>query len=371
MSDSTVDLQETPSDWNARQGREFLLEKVRQKKVSIVIVNDNGRDVLPYALQSIKRSAHPVEEVILADDCSTDGSPEMARRLLPGLKVLRLPKQTRKPSRVRNAGITRASADLVFVMDNDVILDPSCLTRLLEAHELFPRAAICTPRLMCANDRERIYTDGQRLHFLCHPIALNRNQLAAGRPQAVENTSGGRILLLDKKRASRVGFFDEEYGFGWGEDSEMFHKLTILGEKCYHVPRAVGFHLPEKRTAQRAFYQVRNRWLLILETYSWRTILLLAPVLLAHEALLFGVLCAKGAGLDYLRANKNIVRHLPRILLKRNIFQNQRKVSDRDRLQSGDIYAPPALPTNGFLRFGLRLSNGLFSAYWIVIRRFL
>jgi glycosyltransferase involved in cell wall biosynthesis len=158
--------------------------------VSIVIANYNGETVLPHTLESIKKSDYPLKEIILVDDGSKDKSIEIAQRVLPGIQIIPLGRNTARPNLVRNTGLKKVFSDLILLMDNDIILERDCISRLVEAYEKFSRPAICTPRLLYANDHRRIYTDGQQLHYLCQTIALNRNTQVNSAVHVMEETAG-------------------------------------------------------------------------------------------------------------------------------------------------------------------------------------
>jgi len=60
------------------------------KKVSVLIVNVNTKDVLRLCLENLKNSYGNLE-VIVADNASTDGSAAMVTEEFPWVKVLELP----------------------------------------------------------------------------------------------------------------------------------------------------------------------------------------------------------------------------------------------------------------------------------------
>src|SRR3972149_2487651 len=332
--------------------------------VSVVITNYNGQDTLPKTLESGKQLDPLPSEVILVDDGSTDQSTKMAMEILPSLRVVRMGKNTARLNQVRNAGLRAALHKFVFLMDNDILLEPNCVRRLVEEMGRLPQAVVCTPRLLFANERNRIYTDGQKLHYIGSPIALNRNAVAKGQSPVVEGTTGGGILLMDKENAEKVGFFNESFSMGWCDDGELFIRLILTGVKCYHVPHAVGYHYHKYRTTERAYAQVRNRCLVILEGYSARTLFLLAPAFFAYEIFLLSMILLKGSLRDYWRGNADVLKELSTILQRRRITQGQRKISDRDILSSGDLYISPTLLNNSVFRVGIKIVNSFFSGYW-------
>jgi len=108
-------------------------------QVSIVIPNHNYARFLPGCLQSIlSQTISPKHiEVIFVDDESSDGSLELAHKLLPampfaGHRVISLPR-TGRPGPVRNAGLALAKGQTLLTLDPDDELLPDFLTRCLGA----------------------------------------------------------------------------------------------------------------------------------------------------------------------------------------------------------------------------------------------
>src|SRR5690606_1866722 len=100
--------------------------------------------------------------------------------------------------------------------------------------------------------------------------------------------------LLDRTAALSLGGFDEGYMFGWGEDAELPLRARLAGWQCLHVPRACALHVDRPRGKGRAQAQFYNRVRMILTQYDSRTLMLLAPMLLAVEAMLLAASIAMG-----------------------------------------------------------------------------
>ncbi|MGK5638875.1 bifunctional glycosyltransferase/CDP-glycerol:glycerophosphate glycerophosphotransferase [Streptomyces sp. URMC 126] len=105
--------------------------------VSVVVIvhNDEGR--LPRAVRSVLGQSLRNLEVIIVDDCSTDGTPEEVRRLAaadPRVRGLRLPVNSGGCGAPRNAGVDAARAPYLMFLDSDDELPyHACKSLLLTA----------------------------------------------------------------------------------------------------------------------------------------------------------------------------------------------------------------------------------------------
>jgi glycosyltransferase involved in cell wall biosynthesis len=87
--------------------------------VSVIVPNFNGEKVLPLCLEAISRQSYSIHEVVVVDDCSTDGSVDIAG--LAGARVLHTPVNS-GVAVARNTGAAAATGEILFFVDSDVAL---------------------------------------------------------------------------------------------------------------------------------------------------------------------------------------------------------------------------------------------------------
>jgi glycosyltransferase involved in cell wall biosynthesis len=90
-------------------------------QVTAVIPCFNAADWLRQSIESTLAQSRPVAEVLVVDDCSTDGSAAIAAEY--PVRLLRTPVNS-GPSAARNLGIAFASHELIALLDADDYWDP-------------------------------------------------------------------------------------------------------------------------------------------------------------------------------------------------------------------------------------------------------
>lgn len=88
--------------------------------VSLVLPAMNEADNLPWVLGRIPST---IDQIVLVDGNSTDGTVETARRLMPGIEVMRQEHIGKGDALL--AGLLAAKCDIVIVMDVDGSMDPA------------------------------------------------------------------------------------------------------------------------------------------------------------------------------------------------------------------------------------------------------
>lgn len=105
-----------------------------QARVSVILPVFNGEQFLAQSLNAILEQDYPSLEIIVADDGSTDSTPEVVQRY-PTVRYVR--QENAGPSAARNAGIAISTGDYVTFCDCDDLYHPgkvSAQVRHLEAN---------------------------------------------------------------------------------------------------------------------------------------------------------------------------------------------------------------------------------------------
>lgn len=100
-------------------------------QISVVIPAYNRAYSLPRALDSVLAQTSPVDEIIVVDDGSDDGSAALLARDYPAVRVLR--QANRGVSAARNRGISAAQHDWIALLDSDDSWLPHKIERIRAA----------------------------------------------------------------------------------------------------------------------------------------------------------------------------------------------------------------------------------------------
>ena len=108
--------------------------------VSCIVPVYNGERFLAEALASILAQTHKNIEIIVVDDGSTDGTPQIIEGLPTSVRALR--QQNRGPAAARNAGVALATGSFMAFLDADDLWHKGKLERQLRRFEQRPELQI-------------------------------------------------------------------------------------------------------------------------------------------------------------------------------------------------------------------------------------
>lgn len=116
--------------------------------ISVVILSWNDKQYLEICLQSLKDATQSrTMEIIVVDNASTDGSPEMVETLFPGVKIIRNAVNLGFP-RGNNVGIKASVGEYVFLLNSDIKVFPGCLDALADYLDQNPQVGMVGPKIL-------------------------------------------------------------------------------------------------------------------------------------------------------------------------------------------------------------------------------
>lgn len=109
--------------------------------ISCIVPVHHGERYLQEALDSILGQTYRPLEIIVADDGSTDGTPEVAASY--GEQIRLLTQATAGPAATRNLGLSAAQGEFVAFLDADDLWHPEKLARQIARIQIRPELDLC------------------------------------------------------------------------------------------------------------------------------------------------------------------------------------------------------------------------------------
>ncbi|HEX2911993.1 MAG TPA: glycosyltransferase [Chloroflexia bacterium] len=226
--------------------------------VSIIIVSYNVASLLADCLNSlIKRPADGLNiEIIVVDNASADGSPDLVRQNFPEVKLVANQYNYGFP-RGCNQGLRRARGRYLFFLNPDAALEAGSLQKLVGFMEKQPRAGIVAPLVRYPDgslqpNRRRF--PGPALAFVESTIleryrpfrnlpALRRFKFSDVSPEQAHEVDWivGAAFLVRREVIEAIGGLDERY-FMYSEELDFCRRAKEQGWQIWYEPAAAAVH---------------------------------------------------------------------------------------------------------------------------------
>jgi dTDP-4-dehydrorhamnose 3,5-epimerase len=225
-------------------------ETFSQPKVSVIVPLRNAQATVVTALESVRRQTWRNIEVLVVDDCSTDGSFELVCELAKHddrVVLLRHP-TTLGTYAARNTGLARATGDFITTHDADDWSHPQKLALQVKALLSSPASqASVSNWVRCSSN-----------------LVFSQQH-----PQAKWVHCNASSLMFRRQVVETLGYWD---AVTVGADAEYYYRiLSVYGRKAIKevlpgVPLAFGRHHPDSLTqrsethARSLYYGLRREY---------------------------------------------------------------------------------------------------------------
>lgn len=342
------------------------MDIVRCPSVTAVVLAYGAEPWLLACVGSVLASTGVQVDVVLVDNGCTS---EAVRELSGWQRVTVL----RPESNLGFAGgvvlgAQGVATEFLAMVNSDAVVDEGALAALVEeaGREGVGIANAC---VVLGDRPDLVNSVGNPVHLLGFAWAGGFGDPVRAHSVAtdVASATGACAVMLTSWWVT-LGGFAEEY-FAYYEDVELSWRSWQLGRSVRYVPGAVVRHYYEfSRSPLKRYLLERNRLIFLLTTYERRTLILLAPLLLAVELGLLLVALSGGWSRQKVSGWWWIARHRHWVRARRRWVQSHRTVPDRDiarmwstRFDSGHEATPAGAGPVG----------AVVTAYWAVARRLL
>jgi N-acetylglucosaminyl-diphospho-decaprenol L-rhamnosyltransferase len=238
----------TPARCSSSSTPQPVLPQAEQPEVSVCIVNWNCRDMLAACLWSLREESQSIGlEVVLVDNGSSDGAADMVADTFPEVVLIRN-SYNASFSAANNQAASRARGEFLFFLNNDTLVPPGALRRLLDYARTHPEAGIVGPRLRDGTGAVQVSCRMRpSLGSMLHRLACLRwtglfrasyqrfrcRALMEGREPRPVDVLMGAALFMSRRVFDDCGPWDEDYLFG-GEDLDLCTQVARRYHVVYH-----------------------------------------------------------------------------------------------------------------------------------------
>jgi len=197
-------------------------------KVSAVVPTYNNAEYIKGAINSILAQTHPVDEIIIIDDGSSDDTEALVDNIIKkSNNIIYIKQDNQGPSSARNRGITAASGDWLAFLDADDLWTPDKIALQIETLQREPGLKLI------AADMNEIDRQGKPIveSVLAKYQLLDKFQSLGGKavPNALaalleKNFIPTGTVLVERVSLAAAGGFNTNIRFG--EDLELWAKIA-------------------------------------------------------------------------------------------------------------------------------------------------
>jgi GT2 family glycosyltransferase len=264
-------------------------------RLAVIIVAFNARDDLRAALASlISTPPKTPHELIVVDNASSDGLPDMLRRGFPTVRLIEAGDNLGF-ARANNLGIRQSASELVLLLNPDTVVPAGVIDQLIAVLDASLDVAVVGPRIVDAQGRaemswgDRVSPWMELRRKLTTPAdagdAARANQAIEGATRTARDVAwvSGACLLARRTDLEAAGLLDERY-FLYMEDVDLCETIAARGRRIRFEPSVEIVHL-RGRSKPAGGGRAERAWHASHLAYYRKHLPLWAPILWAYQKL--------------------------------------------------------------------------------------
>ena len=244
-------------------------------KVSIIIVNYNGKELLQKCLDSLLKVNYNNFEIILVDNNSTDGSIEFITKNYPSLIIIKLD-SNKGFAEPNNVAAKISKGKYLLFLNNDTVVTPNFISEMVKVMETDKKIAICQSLLLKPDGS--VDSSGD---FIDHLGVVYNSKTEIDEIREVSSARGASMLVRSDIFEKLDGF-DQKF-FVTFEDVDLCWRSWILGYRVLIIPTSIVYHeggiTIKKIKSEIAFHGFKNQLAMKITNFE--------PILAMRNMMLF------------------------------------------------------------------------------------
>ena len=335
-----------------------------EKVISVIVVNWNGKQHLEDCFSSLLKQTYPGLEIIMVDNASNDGSVDFMKENFPEVKLVQNNTNIGFGPAV-NKGMAEGKSEYLIFLNNDLTLEPTCISELLKSLEK-PNVGGAIPKILMHGEKDKINSFGVDINYVgiaCPRYIYEKDSDSLKE----EEVPCGGIFMFHRDIVDKLGGFDESIFF-YHEDHDLSWRIRLLGLKMVVNPRAIIYHKYHfSRNKDKFYHSEKNRLYLLLKNYSLKTLIIILPAAVLVEIAQIFFALSQGWFVKKIKSYFEIFLMSQAIIRKRQVVQKNRAMDDSEivkimtgRLVVGGIKHPLL---DNFL-------SPVVNLYWKLVKEF-
>lgn len=250
-----------------------------QPRVSVVILNWNGKKYLEKFLPSVINSTYQNLEIAVADNASTDDSVTFIKENFPSVSIINN-RENYGFAGGYNIALSQLTSNYFVLLNSDVEVVPNWIEPIIELMESDELIAAAQPKIKSYHNKSSFEYAGAAGGFLdqygypfCRGRIFDTLEADNGQYNATSEIfwASGAALFIKRSCWEKVSGFDADF-FAHMEEIDLCWRLKNLGYKIMYCPTSTVYHVGggtlQAENPYKTYLNFRNNLAMLLKNLS-------------------------------------------------------------------------------------------------------
>jgi GT2 family glycosyltransferase len=217
--------------------------------VSVIVPTWNGQDYVVACLDSLLTQDYPEFEVIVVDNASSDGTPELVAERFPAVRLLRNERNLGFAGGA-NVGLCAARGEALLLFNQDAVAEAGWLAAMVDGLLSHPDAGIAGCKILFPDGKTLWHAGVDLVKERFLPMHRGDGETDQGQYDRLTDPGGtqtcveavtGAAMAIRHDVLDKIGLLDEDY-FLYFEDIDLCLRARAAGYRIVYLPDAVVRH---------------------------------------------------------------------------------------------------------------------------------
>ena len=252
--------------------------------VSIIIVNWNGRHLLPDCLGSLAKISYKNTEIFFVDNASKDESVSYVKKYYPRIKII-LNSKNLGYAEGNEVGFKNSKGEAILILNTDTIVEKNLLDALGDTLYSASDIGAVQPKIVMYPQTNLIDSIGSFFLMngdLYHYGREKDPRLSMYNKEMDIFSAKGACILLRREMLEKTGLFDKDY-FAYFEDTDLSMRIWLSGYRIVYTPKTTVYHKGGATAKQVVssyiqFHSYKNRLCTYIKNLSFKYLCRVMPL---------------------------------------------------------------------------------------------
>lgn len=233
-----------------------------EDKITIVLATYNRAPILSRCLNATLNQTYTNWELFVIDDSSQDNTKSVVKAYLHDARIHYVKNSKNLGmTKSREKGLKLCNTDLIFIHEDDIILDKDCLNVLVHTFRDLEKKI---PNLFCLAPKPILATSGTHQSPVLSEFKIN---VLTGYPyirygeRFTETPILPSVGLYSFSLLKKIGFSKDYIGKPCThEDDDLHLRARKCGFRLFYQPKAVAYHLWYHHGGERSFNLLKQQY---------------------------------------------------------------------------------------------------------------
>lgn len=235
--------------------------------VSIIFTSFNRRDDVVESLEKLSKQEYPDLEIVIVDNCSSDGTQEIIEKKFSSVKLIKMPNSKYGACETANIAFANAKGKYIIILDDDSYPEKDAVKKVVEEFERDPEVGAIAFRILQKASTGNLIQDTWGFVDLNHifkpEIDKDKENDSLKLISFVGNGAAFRSDLIKK-----INYFPSLF-FMYANEIDTSFRIWNEGFKLKYCPHIISYHKwsPVNRPSRKSIYYGRRNVLLLASKY--------------------------------------------------------------------------------------------------------